>query len=61
MYIMLVGEEPFNGDYNETIIKNYSGYVDVSDVKVSDLGRDFLKQLLEPRELRSTVKEALCH
>lgn len=43
MYIMLVGEEPFNGDYNETIIKNYSGYVDVSDAKVSDLGREFLK------------------
>lgn len=30
MYIMLTGEEPFSGDYNETIIKNYAGYVDVS-------------------------------
>ncbi|CAK69350.1 unnamed protein product (macronuclear) [Paramecium tetraurelia] len=61
MYIIICGEEPFAGDYNETITKNYQGQVDVSKLKVSEQGLLFLKSLFEVKELRPTVKEAMNH
>lgn len=36
MYMIISGEEPFGGDYNETITKNYLGQVNVSNLKISE-------------------------
>ncbi|CAD8057202.1 unnamed protein product [Paramecium sonneborni] len=61
MYILITGEEPFGGDYNETITKNYLGQVDVENLKISEQGQMFLKCLFEIKDLRPTVKEAMNH
>lgn len=47
MYIMICGKNPFSADTYESVVsKNYNGTIDFDSIKISQLGFDFLKGLL---------------
>lgn len=49
IYYALTGKRPFDSDnYKELIEKNEEGYVDISSLKLSKEGMQFMSDILEP-------------
>ncbi|CAD8057148.1 unnamed protein product [Paramecium sonneborni] len=63
MYILIVGKSPFDGkDYDDVVMRNYYAKVKFEDCKLSEIGMNLLKGLMNKNPIqRFSAEEALNH
>ncbi|CAK69372.1 unnamed protein product (macronuclear) [Paramecium tetraurelia] len=63
MYILIAGKSPFDGkDYDDVVMRNYYAKVKFEDCKLTEVGMNFLKGLMNKNPIqRFSAEEALNH